>query len=176
MLFLLSVTFWLSSAFKSTTGWNRKIAQDISPQWRKGSPAFHLSIDRSLLLPGVLVSLGNIVICLLQVFNPSKSHWPICFVKPLFFDNVNLSIKTSTNMLAAVLLPDHVWRAAFQTDISKCYNFVYVFLNKHFRSATISQTNVLVSPFSYPPYIPVPVLCIIWVKLTFYKGHNCLHL
>ena len=39
--------------------------------------------QRSLLLPGVFVSLGNIVICLLQVLKPTKYKITlnICFVK-----------------------------------------------------------------------------------------------
>ena len=88
-------------------------------------------------------------------------------------------------MLAALPLPNHVRRAAFQTDISECHSFHFVFPNKHFRSVTIflfstysspcslhhlSKTKILeVSQFSSHLYIPVPVL-MIWAS-SFY--HLC---
>ena len=168
MLFPLSVTFWLSSAFKSTTGWNCKIAPNFSPQCHpNGEKEGQLFISR---LTGV---------CFYPVcWSVSEILWSAYYRYPTLRNHIDymlcqtiVEIETSTNMLAALPLPDHVWRAASQTDISECHNFHFVFQNKHFRSVTIfsmySQTKNLVSPFSYPLYIPVPVFCIIWGKLIF---------
>ena len=110
VLLVPSVTYWLSLAFKLATGLG--LFSKLKPMkkpwfyqfqfWEvyfypsknawfspcSNSKKFSLFVSgkyfrRSLLLPGVFVSLGNIVICLLQVLKPTKYKITlnICFVK-----------------------------------------------------------------------------------------------
>ena len=108
VLLVPSVTYWLSLAFKLATGLGpfSKLKPMKKPwfyQFQFWEVYFYpsknvfqfkevfsvisgkdfYSVKRSLLLPGVFVSLGNIVICLLQVLKPTKYKITlnICFVK-----------------------------------------------------------------------------------------------
>ena len=141
MLFPLSVTFWLSSAFKSTTGWNCKIAPNFSPQCHpNGEKEGQLFISW---LAGV---------CFYPVcWSVSEILWSAYYRYSTLWNHIDymlcqtiVEIETSTNMLAALPLPDHVWRAASQTD-----NFLYrdVFPNKKF-SVTIFLSSIYSSPCS----------------------------